>query len=126
MTEHIESDNFNKDEVSNREITSVDREAPNPINLFLSFPTELFVQCNLVAPMIVGEKSMRAIEYVSLVGKLTDYIMSFDIKDTNFSPVILESFDTIEIIITDRYGNLVPFDAFGSPATVINLLFEHE
>ena len=117
--------NLNRDELTNKEISNNKKSAGFPPNIFLMTPTEVFIQCNLIESMVVGNVSMKTLGYVSLIGKLTNNIMSFELESNIFSTVLLESFDTIEISITDIDGNLIKYDTFGSTPTLVNLLFKY-
>ena len=84
---------------------------------------EICIQTNITEHMVVGNKLMNIIGYISTVGKDNESVISFHMKTDECSKLLLRSFDFIEIRLTDLDGNTIQIVEDGNIPTVVNMMF---
>ena len=117
--------NFNPSEKPNNSFVNesdINHLAEYFPSIFTSFPKEICLNCNIVNQIVVGDKVMRCLSFVSTISKEQDEIMSFYMKTNDKSKLETKSFDSIHIKLTDINGELLQCENPSTP-TLVNLLF---
>ena len=93
-------------------------------SIFIKTPQEIFINCNIVNQMVVGNTSLRLLNFISTTGKLEEApIMSFTMNTDDFARIEMKSIENIEISLTDNKGNLIGAVDDEENPTVLNLFF---
>ena len=113
---------FNENKLTNNQLSVTRFGAFYDPNIMLLTPTELCVHCNIVGQSAVGSSSMSILAYVSTIKWMEDHMLSFYMKTNDFSKVTTNSFETINIKITDMDGDVIE-EKDNTTSTILNLMF---
>jgi hypothetical protein len=97
-------------------------EFPN-MNFDQSIPHAMFLYCNFVSPLIIGQQFSPILKIIPLEknqGK--DVIIKHDVEHLEYLPVSLNNRTTMEFTLRDPAGNLIKFENEKTPV-FFNLIF---
>ncbi|KAG8239543.1 hypothetical protein J437_LFUL019262 [Ladona fulva] len=94
---------------------SVGSVSNHPANLFLGFPHQILIYCDIVEQQFIGDTCAPLLRMVNMETRKYVYgsqkLISFD--SPHYVPLMRREFDNIEIDLRDDAGNRIPFE-FGT------------
>ena len=81
--------------------------APHDPNIFLTYPKNLIIGCDIVDDTIFGGQHVKLLRLVNNTTNLTSDILTFDFQQDEKVPLNIREFKSIHISILDASGNPV-------------------
>ena len=81
--------------------------APHDPNMFLTYPKNLIIGCDIVDDTIFGGQHVKLLRLVNNTTNLTSDILTFDFQQDEKVPLNIREFKSIHISILDASGNPV-------------------
>ena len=72
--------------------------------------------------MCVGHNYMKVLNFLAVGNEIDNSVMSFHLKSDDFSKLVIKSFESIEIKITDLEGNNIGMDKSENIPTIVNIV----
>ena len=98
--------------------------APHQPNMFLTYPKNLIIGCDIVDDTIFGGQHVKLLRLVTNTSNLTSEILTFDFQQDERVSLAIREFKSIHISILDASGN--PVKSESNFSTKLQLQFSLE